>query len=285
MLIFRGALICAALAVTRVAVGVWHSDENVRERAGMLIDEKTLLYLGVAGGLLLLKDVKSLAYGDLKLEFDQKIEQVRLAAENAQAAATGQGGKVGREHAQSEAVKQLGQISPGSVPDDPWKGVFGESENESRRLEAKVIQSANTGYYRVYLRLSSLNPEANPLKGSVQFFLHDTFANSKPVVAVGPNGVAELALDAWGAFTVGAIADSGLTRLELDLAEIDEAPSSFKSLQSKWPANQPLEWTGHHLPSAAPPQAPSLPLRGSVSPQAVDEAVVQDYLPTFQALN
>ena len=42
--------------------------------------------------------------------------------------------------------------------------------------------------------------------------------------------MAELALDAWGAFTVGAIADSGLTRLELDLAEIDEAPSSFKSL-------------------------------------------------------
>ena len=78
---------------------------------------------------------------------------------------------------------------------------------------------------------------------------------------------------------------SALARLELDLAEIDEAPSSFKSLQSKWPANQPLEWTGHHLPSAAPPQAPSLPLRGSVSPQAVDEAVVQDYLPTFQALN
>ena len=66
--------------------------------------------------------------------------------------------------------------------------------------------------------------------GSVQFFLHDTFANSKPVVAVGPNGVAELTLDAWGAFTVGAIADFGLTRLELDLAELDEAPSSFKSL-------------------------------------------------------
>jgi hypothetical protein len=224
------ALLCGALAVTRVVVGIWHPTYDVRERAGKLIDEKTLLYLGVAGGLLLLKDVKSLAYGDLKLEFDQKIEQVRVAAENAQAAATGQGGKVGREHAQSEAVKQLGQISPGSVPDDPWKGVFGESENESRRLEAKVIQSANTGYYRVYLKLRSLSPEANPLKGSVQFFLHDTFANSKPVVAVGPNGVAELALDAWGAFTVGAIADSGLTRLELDLAEIDEAPSSFKSL-------------------------------------------------------
>lgn len=222
------ALICAALAVTRVAVGVLHSDKDVRERAGMLIDEKTLLYLGVAGGLLLLKDVKSVAYRDFKLEFDKKIEQVRVAAENAQAAATGQGGKLEHERSQSEAVKSLDQISPGIVPDDPWKGVFGKSENENRKLEAKVIQYGNAGYCRVYLRLRSLNPEVNPLKGSVQFFLHDTFANSKPVVAVGPNGIAELTLDAWGAFTVGAIADSGLTRLELDLAEIEDAPTSFK---------------------------------------------------------
>jgi hypothetical protein len=223
------AVICAALAVTRVAVGIWHPDEKVRGRAGMLIDEKTLLYLGVAGGLLLLKDVKSLAYGDLKLDFDKQIEQVRVAAENAQAAATGQGGRAGHDHAESEALNQLAQVSPGNVPDDPWKGVFGKSENESRKLEAKVIQSTNAGYYRVYLKLRSLDPETNPLKGSVQFFLHDTFANSKPVVAVGPNGIAELALDAWGAFTVGAIADSGLTRLELDLAELADAPGSFKS--------------------------------------------------------
>jgi hypothetical protein len=224
------ALVCGALAVTRVAVGIWHPDHNVRARAGTLIDEKTLLYFGVAGGLPLLKDVKSLAYGDLKLEFDRKIEEVRVAAENAQAAATGQGGKGGHVYSQSEALKPLGQISPGIVPDDPWKGVFGKSENESRKLEAKVIQSATAGYYRVYLKLRSLNPDANPLRGSVQFFLHDTFSNSKPVVTVGPNGVAELTLDAWGAFTAGVIADSGLTRLELDLAELDEAPSSFKSL-------------------------------------------------------
>ncbi len=29
-------------------------------------------------------------------------------------------------------------------------------------------------------------------------------------------------------------------------------------------SNKPLEWTGHHQQSAAPPQAPCLPLRGSV---------------------
>ncbi len=31
-------------------------------------------------------------------------------------------------------------------------------------------------------------------------------------------------------------------------------------------SNTPLDWTGHQLPSAAPPQAPCLPLRGSVGP-------------------
>ena len=29
-------------------------------------------------------------------------------------------------------------------------------------------------------------------------------------------------------------------------------------------SNKPFEWTGHHQTSAAPPQAPSLPLKGSV---------------------
>lgn len=223
------ALITVSLAVSRVMVGFYHPDYSTRKNGG-LIDEKTLLYLGVAGGLLLLKDVKSLAYGDLKLEFERRIDEVRITAQNAQAAATGQGGKTATQPSPFNMPLSTTGLSPGSVPDDPWKGVFGQSANESRKLEAKVVQGANPGYYRVYLQLKSLDPETNPLKGSVQFFLHDSFANSKPVVAVGPNGIAELTLDAWGAFTVGALADSGSTRLELDLSEVDEAPAAFKAL-------------------------------------------------------
>ena len=30
-------------------------------------------------------------------------------------------------------------------------------------------------------------------------------------------------------------------------------------------SNKPFEWTGHQQPSAAPPQAPGLPLKASVS--------------------
>ncbi|WP_157665291.1 pYEATS domain-containing protein [Cyanobium sp. NIES-981] len=224
------ALTCVTLAVTRVAVGLFHHDEKIREQAGKLIDEKTLLYLGLAGGLLLLKDVKSLAYGDLKLEFERRLEEVRVSAENAQAAATGQGGKREMQHSIPEATASLGPISPGKVPDDPWKGVFGEPASNTRQLEAQIVPSANPGYYRVYLKVKSLDPETNPLTGSVQFFLHDSFANDKPVVAVGPNGIAQLTLDAWGAFTVGAIADSGNTRLELDLSKLEDAPAAFKGL-------------------------------------------------------
>jgi hypothetical protein len=38
------------------------------------------------------------------------------------------------------------------------------------------------------------------------------------------------------------------------------------------PPNKPLEWTGHHQQSAAPPHAPCLPLRDSVDagPVAAD---------------
>jgi len=62
----------------------------------------------------------------------------------------------------------------------------------------------------------------------VQFFLHDTFKNDRPIVTVGPNGAAELKLTAWGAFTVGAIADDGRTKLELDLQTLEDAPVEFR---------------------------------------------------------
>ena len=38
--------------------------------------------------------------------------------------------------------------------------------------------------------------------------------------------------------------------------------------------NRPLEWTGHHQLSAAPPQIPCMPLRGSVTGLA-DEVEIE----------
>ncbi|HYR27029.1 MAG TPA: pYEATS domain-containing protein, partial [Thermoanaerobaculia bacterium] len=89
------------------------------------------------------------------------------------------------------------------------------------------IQGAED-YFRIALTVRSTNP-ADPLRDAVQFFLHPTFRNPRPIVNVGPNGMAELHLTAWGAFTVGAITDNGKTKLELDLSELASAPEEFKN--------------------------------------------------------
>ena len=81
--------------------------------------------------------------------------------------------------------------------------------------------------FRIQLTVSSTS-SANRLSGSVTFYLHPTFKMPKIVRPV-ENGVASLTVIAWGAFTAGAEADSGATRLELDLAENPDAPDTFAS--------------------------------------------------------
>ena len=100
----------------------------------------------------------------------------------------------------------------------------------SRRLDADVQRIAGgKDLYSIELSVESTEPEKRPLNGEVRFFLHDTFANDRPVVTVGPDGRAELRLKAWGAFTVGALADGGDTKLELDLSDLPNAPDDFRS--------------------------------------------------------
>jgi hypothetical protein len=215
--------------------GVWRMfDSRVQDR----LDDKTLLYFGVAGALLLLRDVKSFAFGSYRIEFDRKLEELETKVENAQAAAVGRGGiarplqfstaKVSDRSGSTTGARTPFSPTPGAVEDDPWKGVFGSRTSGARALEGEVWRIGIPGFFRVQLRVRSTNPGRDPLRGSVQFFLHPTFGNDRPVVAVGPGGVAELTLTAWGSFTVGALADDGTTTLELDLAELPDAPPDFK---------------------------------------------------------
>ena len=117
----------------------------------------------------------------------------------------------------------------GPNPDDPWKGQFGGQANaKNRELSAEVqAYPGNPNLFTVRLRVKSTDPVNHPLS-SVIFYLHPTFPNNSPVVAPGPNDIAELTIVAWGAFTVGAITDSGQTMLELDLAELPDAPEVFR---------------------------------------------------------
>jgi hypothetical protein len=121
-------------------------------------------------------------------------------------------------------------IAPGSEPDDPWKGVFGGSPSANGRvLEATLTPlSPDWELVTIALLVKSTDPK-KPLAGAVQFFLHPTIGNAKPVVAVR-DGEARLSLVTYGAFTVGALVDGGATRLELDLASHPSARSPWKDL-------------------------------------------------------
>lgn len=222
------------LGFATAAAGVWRivaQSDSITAR----LDSTTLTYFGVAGVLLLLRDVRSLAFGNWKVEF----ERARQAAADAKAAAND--AKVAAENAQAEALGAaarskrtlakpgVAEPQPGTAPDDPWKGVFGgEAIANSRRIDASVEPLGIDGeIFTVRLRVTSTDP-AKPLRDAVQFFLHPTFTNDRPIVTVGPSGAAELVLRAWGAFTVGVLADNGDTKLELDLAELQYAPRAFR---------------------------------------------------------
>lgn len=160
---------------------------------------------------------------------NKRVEQADLRSKEAQATSLGTG-KGDTEEVKKKLLAVTDGIAPGD-PNDPWKGKFGGSTvNNDREIRAEVKPiPGRSGLYAIRLTVRSLHPDTNPLKGAVQFFLHPTFNDPKPVVPVGPNGVAELNLKAWGAFTVGALADDGKTKLELDLSELETAPPEFKS--------------------------------------------------------
>lgn len=112
---------------------------------------------------------------------------------------------------------------------DPQKGKWGgKSVNNGRKLSAKVEKIPNENYVRrVIFRVSSTNQVEKPLKGKVVFHLHPTFTRQIREADV-VDGIAEISLVAYGAFTVGAEADNGGTLLEFDLVDLDDGDSFFK---------------------------------------------------------
>jgi len=110
-------------------------------------------------------------------------------------------------------------------PEDPQKGRWGGTPKANdRELRAKV-KELSSDWFEVMLEIVSTS--SAPLTGEVRFHLHPTF--STPIQRVAPtNGNARLVLRAWGAFTVGAEADEGKTRLELDLSQDSRFPETFR---------------------------------------------------------
>lgn len=200
------------------------------------LNDQALKYFAVAGGLLLLRKVKSISFGDTKVEMQElkqavetlKEDVTELGEETKTTASVAQHLSV-PSGAQSGDVGATSSVQPsasegtntkarsrwdrklGNAENDPWKGVFGgKAENKHRRLRADVVESKNNpGWYRVRLWVGSTNPDKHPLTDRVRFFLHDEFPSHKPFIPVS-RGQAELRLHAYGAFTVGALADDGV---------------------------------------------------------------------------
>ncbi len=112
---------------------------------------------------------------------------------------------------------------------DPHKG-FAQGRSEDaragRKLDARIVPIRGSEACRVHFELRATSP-TKPLRGPVIFHLHPTFAQPDVTVSPDSDGVARLDVVATGAFTVGAQADDGQTRLELDLVHVTGGTDAF----------------------------------------------------------
>jgi hypothetical protein len=112
-------------------------------------------------------------------------------------------------------------------PLDPQKGQWGRQPvRNGWALSAKVSEIAE-GWYRIHLTVQPAKGSQKQLTKAVAFHLHNSF--KEPMVKALPHaGAAKIVKAAYGAFTVGAEVLQDGTWLELDLAELSEAPKRFR---------------------------------------------------------
>jgi hypothetical protein len=114
-------------------------------------------------------------------------------------------------------------------PDDPHKGRWGgKAERNGRILRAEVKPTDEADWFLTKLTVEPTTASSRSLTGQVIFHLHPTFSPDR-VVVEPENGKAEYEIYSYGAFTVGAEADHGKTKLELDLSTVSNAPARFKA--------------------------------------------------------
>jgi hypothetical protein len=161
------------------------------------------------------------------------METLKIVANDIQEKLVDAGGSKKMDDSQLKnelAISRTATANPSSADylDDPQKGKWGgRPENNGRKISAAVLGSIIPNFYEVTLTVESTDKD-KPLTGYVNFHLHNTFRNPNPKMAVY-DGKAILKLNmVYGAFTVGAEADEGKTRLELDLAELEAAPREFR---------------------------------------------------------
>jgi hypothetical protein len=130
-------------------------------------------------------------------------------------------------------VRSIYNNTPIVVKDDLQKERWGGNrEANGKILIAKVKSSTPIGFYSIEATVKS-NDAANPLKGRVAFFVHDSFSEEIRYTEV-KKGVATTRIgQCYEPFTLGAYLEDG-TRLELDLNETSYPESFFGNNSTKF---------------------------------------------------
>lgn len=210
------ALVCMGLAVVELFIGLPGDAAKIA------------VLFGIALVALILPDLESLSVGK-----DGLTAEMRKAAEEIDTEVQTKLGQLFKEiQALKTGLKDEGQLPldapqretrafklpPVTNKNDPQKGRFGGREvANGRRISATVEPSAVRSDWCIVTVVVHPEPGAPALSGQVKFYVHDTFVPNRYTISVD-RGEARLQLRAWGAFTVGAVADDGATLLELDLA-------------------------------------------------------------------
>lgn len=118
---------------------------------------------------------------------------------------------------------------PITETDDPHKGRFGGNASVGGfTLAAKFGDTEGAKLVRISLSVSA-GRDFESYDDVVEFFLHPTFRPDRLRAAFHGHD-AELRIVAWGGFTVGAWLPARRIELELDLANLPDAPKVIREL-------------------------------------------------------
>jgi hypothetical protein len=213
------------------------------------VDQTTAIFLGLAAAVLVIPQVTRIRLpGGTVIEkiaaqqraLKKKVQQVDQQVEWIEEAGLLPGRAPATEREVSSgggaaaAATKPGRKAPGGKkgpdPNDPNKGKYGGSSTSNGRvLQAKIepVAGERSAACRVHFWVQSTDPEKNPLTGTVTFKLHPTFNRWEKYEVEVKNGVAQATIVSWGAFTIGAEADAGATKLELDLMDVNGGTDKF----------------------------------------------------------
>jgi hypothetical protein len=235
----KGRITEIVVSAVAIAIALAHMffDEKL-----LRIDSTTLVLLVFAAAPWLFPFVKSLTLpggavvefreelAKLKVEFREKQEAVEKKVDVIEDRGLLPGRPEPRQIASPRSLS-FDAVAKDQWYTDPNRGNFGgKPQANGRLLEAKIQPAAgpSSAACNVWLCVRSIDP-ARPLQGKVTFYLHPTFGSRKQYDVPVVEGVAEDKITSWGVFTVGAAADDGDTKLEINLADVTGGTDKFYS--------------------------------------------------------